>query len=261
MAQPVRILPVLDLKRGHVVRGVAGDRQAYRPIRSVLCGDASPVCVAAAVHNLLGVSDCYVADLDAIEGDVAAWDIYRQLENLGLKLWIDAGLRSVRDAEAMARRIADGLQPAAVIAGLESLPDFALLETLRRWIEPTTVVFSLDLIQGQPRTVMDHWRRAAPVELFQRALECGVEHVIVLDLASVGSRRGPTTGPICRELRSKSPRAEIISGGGVRSMDDVRQLTETGCDRVLVASAIHDGSIRQVDLEQPVRSSSPAFPT
>jgi phosphoribosylformimino-5-aminoimidazole carboxamide ribotide isomerase len=36
----------------------------------------------------------------------------------------------------------------------------------------------------------------------------------------------------------------IITGGGVRTWDDVERLGDAGADAILVASALHDGTIR-----------------
>ena len=45
----MRILPVLDLKGGQVVRGLAGRRQEYQPIRSRLTPSCQPLAVVAVV--------------------------------------------------------------------------------------------------------------------------------------------------------------------------------------------------------------------
>src|SRR5687768_1417282 len=76
---------------GLVVRGVAGKRDAYRPVESRIAADARPASVARAFRQRLCLSDAYVADLDAIRGAPPAWDVYRELVDCGLRLWVDAG--------------------------------------------------------------------------------------------------------------------------------------------------------------------------
>src|SRR4051812_35568829 len=88
----MRILPVLDLKGGAVVRGIAGRRSEYRPIESRLCGDASVRGVAGALKTTFGFDECYVADLDAIGGAEPAWALYDAARSEGFRLWIDAGI-------------------------------------------------------------------------------------------------------------------------------------------------------------------------
>jgi len=76
-------------------------------------------------------------------------------------------------------------------------------------------------------------------------LAMGANTLIVIDLAEVGTRAGPGTGYWCRKIRSTMPQVELIAGGGVRGWDDVDYLGELGADAVLVASALHDGILRQ----------------
>jgi phosphoribosylformimino-5-aminoimidazole carboxamide ribotide isomerase len=72
----------------------------------------------------------------------------------------------------------------------------------------------------------------------------GVEQMIVLYWADVGPRRGGAdTRTLCRALRQGFPELRIVSGGGVRDAADVEVLFDAGCDNVLVASALHDGTL------------------
>ena len=66
--------------------------------------------------------------------------------------------------------------------------------------------------------------------------------------AGVGTASGVETLGLCRQLREEQPGLELITGGGVRGIDDLRVLHNAGIDAVLVASALHDGSITMDDL-------------
>src|SRR5262245_44489423 len=83
-----RILGVLDVKGGVVVRGVGGRRAEYRP----LPGAPSPLEAA----RTMGVREVYLADLDAIEGAAPALAVYRSLAS-EFRLWVDAGVRTAAD--------------------------------------------------------------------------------------------------------------------------------------------------------------------
>jgi uncharacterized protein related to proFAR isomerase len=65
--------------------------------------------------------------------------------------------------------------------------------------------------------------------------------VIVLDTAFVGVGGGIRTTPQCIDLRQQLPLLDLVTGGGVRNADDVRELAELGVNGVLIASALHDG--------------------
>jgi phosphoribosylformimino-5-aminoimidazole carboxamide ribotide isomerase len=83
----------------------------------------------------------------------------------------------------------------------------------------------------------------------QRAVECGVHRLIVLDLARVGVAQGPSTAALCRDLLARWPQLEITTGGGIRNLDDLRHLQTAGVHGVLLASALHDGSLTADDLK------------
>jgi phosphoribosylformimino-5-aminoimidazole carboxamide ribotide isomerase len=71
--------------------------------------------------------------------------------------------------------------------------------------------------------------------------------MIVLDLADVGTGGGTRTLDLCRELKAKHPQIELIAGGGVRNLDDLKRIADAGCSGALVASALHDGRLTRAD--------------
>ena len=97
----MRIIPVIDLRAGEAVHGAGGNRARYEPVKSALTsslGDA--LALAQAYVTVLGTSELYVADLDAIEGRAAQYGMHHRLSRIA-RSWIDAGLRSERDACAV----------------------------------------------------------------------------------------------------------------------------------------------------------------
>ena len=231
-----------------VVRGIAGERAEYRPIQSALVEGAAPVDVATAFRDTFGLSDVYLADLDAIAGAEPAWPLYAALLELGLRLWVDAGIGEPDRAAALASLQTSGRQLARIVAGLESLASTSQLADFVRLVGPDRFVFSLDLKAGQPLTEIAAWRDLPADAIAAAAVDVGTRSMIVLDLADVGSLRGGNTTALCRRLRAAHPRLEIVSGGGVRHLEDVRSFLAAGCDAVLVASALHDGRIAPAEL-------------
>src|SRR5262245_32896730 len=123
----MRVIPVLDLKDGQVVRGIAGRRHEYRPVVSRLTPSSQPADVARAFRDHLGLTELYLADLDAIAGAPPALPAYAAVRALGLRLWVDAGVRDLADAEPLAAAGIEG-----IVAGLETLRGPAALEGLCR---------------------------------------------------------------------------------------------------------------------------------
>lgn len=235
----MRILPVIDLLGGVVVRGIGGRRAEYRPIESALCGDPSPASVARAFRARLGFDDCYVADLDAIAGAAPNEAAYEAIVDAGLQPWIDAGAGDVVKARAIAEFLERRAPHGRVVVGLESLDGLETLAEIVAAIGSARVVFSLDLRDGRPLTSHASLGAQTPLEIAVAAIDFGVRSLIVLDLAAVGMDCGVSTLELCRTLRERYPQLELTSGGGVRTRADVQSLADSGCNRALVASALH----------------------
>lgn len=240
----MRILPVVDLLDGVVVRGVAGRRSVYRPIVSRLVPTPEPLAVARAFRSQLGLETLYVADLDAILHSRPNSEIYRELCRDGFTLWIDAGLRSAAAADAVL-----SCGAAAVIAGLETWPGPGALAELCRRIGGERAIFSLDLHEGRPLGEWSGWQTDDPAGIAAQAADAGVGTIIVLDLSCVGVGEGVGTLELCRDLRARHPHLQLVTGGGVRHVDDLHVLSKAGLDGVLVASALHDGRLTRGDLD------------
>lgn len=245
----MRIIPVVDLLRGQVVRGVAGRREEYRPIESLLCDGASPAAVGAAFQRL-GFGEAYVADLDAIAGAEPDWPAYEALLECGLRLWVDAGAATEHRAAALLSFRHRDRALDAVIVGLESITDREAFAEVVKLVMPRRLIFSLDLRDGAPMTHLSHWQHASPETIAEEVVGLGVKRLIVLDLAWVGVGGGIATADLCRRLRHAGPTLEIITGGGVRNVGDLRLLADAGCDAALVASALHDGRLTAAHLRR-----------
>ncbi len=236
-----RILPVVDLLRGQVVHGVAGERGQYRAIESSIVDSPHPGRVARALCSHVDVSDLYVADLDAIAGDEPDWNAYDSISNRGQhRIWLDAGAVTPTRIERIIKR--SDAAVCRVIVPLETLPSLRTLEELVARFPRLNLVFSLDMKAEKPITSDASAGRLSPETIASYAVDAGVTSMIVLDLASVGGSEMMTVD-LCRKIRSRYPDLELVSGGGVQSQEDVQRYVDAGCDRVLVATALHRGRI------------------
>lgn len=241
----MQIIPVLDLLEGAVVRGVAGKRETYRPVESLIAPSADPLEVATAFRDVFGLETLYVADLDAILSGEANYEVYRTLSEAGFRLLVDSGLRNAADAE-----FALNAGASQVIAGLETWPLLSSLEMLVQRLGHEHVIFSLDLKGGIPVRSFADLMSSTAADTGAAVLEAGVRNMIVLDLAAVGVGQGVTTLPLCRELADFAPNSRLITGGGVRSLDDLRAVAAEKLHGVLIASALHNGSISAESLAE-----------
>jgi phosphoribosylformimino-5-aminoimidazole carboxamide ribotide isomerase len=241
-------VPVIDLKSGLVVHGIGGNRALYRPIRSVLAGSARPAEVARAFADTGAFQHIYIADLDAIAGRRPDWQSLREIAESGLQIWLDAGVANTKRLQELADGREHGVELDAIIVGLESLNSLEILSaTLADW-GAIRCIFSLDLRDGHPLAREGLWQRPSPEAIAQEAFALGVRRMILLDLATVGTCNGPQSLPLADRLRSDYPALELIGGGGIRHMNDLRALAAAGFSATLVATALHSGAIDPADL-------------
>lgn len=218
---------------------MGGDRSRYGPVRSVLApgADGDALALARAYRALPGASRCYVADLDAIAGDPPQHDLLRRLqsgEGFGGPLLLDAGVYSLATLEPLQGGFAD------VVVGLETLRSFADLE---RIAIHARVTFSLDLRNDVPLVRPElHGSGPDPVALARAAIGAGADAVILLDTGRVGRGAGVNL-ELLASLRRALPGARLLAGGGVNDDADVMALGDRGCDGVLIATALHRGTL------------------
>lgn len=206
----IRVVGVLDIKGGVAVRGVGGRRSEYQAVP----GFRSIAEVAAS----WGVSEIYVADLDAIEGGPPALSVYRELASR-YRLWVDAGVRTAIDRAHMTG-------PWRTVVGLETAQG---VEAIR-----PGDCFSLDLRGGRP---MGTWGED-PLAIARRAVDAGATAILVIDLMRVGTASGTGTERLCCALRAEFPGVELLAGGGIRHRENLARLEAAGVDAALVGTAL-----------------------
>jgi phosphoribosylformimino-5-aminoimidazole carboxamide ribotide isomerase len=227
----MRVVGVIDLKDGTAVHAVRGERERYRPVRSVVTGDDGDALSLARGYLGLGIEEVYVADLDAITGTGENRATIAALAREA-RVMVDAG---VSEPEPVRELLALGAH--RVIVGTETLRDAV----------PAGVVLSLDLRDGRllspdPRLV----GLPAP-DALARLYRPELCEVIVLDLARVGSGAGLDIELIA-ELHAAFPDVELLAGGGVRDAGDLHALEDAGAAGALVATALHTGVIGSREL-------------
>lgn len=222
------IIPVIDLKGGHVVHAQAGARARYMPIRSVLATSSAPEAVLDGLLALAPFRCIYIADLDAIEG---AGDHRQLIATLArrhetVEFWVDGGFTKASAAIGVG---ADRLTP---VLGTECLRDIETLAAVMVRLGGGGCVLSLD------------YRGAAflgPAALATRS-EAWPDRVIAMTLSRVGMSAGPDFERLA-SLRRSAGAHHLFAAGGVRGCADLDRLAQMGLHGALIASALHDGRL------------------
>ncbi len=238
----MRIIPAIDIIGGKCVRLTKGDydtQKVYYP---------DPLDAARAFEDH-GIRYLHLVDLDGARSSHIV--NYQVLERISAKtnLQIDfgGGLKSDDDLriafESGARQVTGG--------------SIAVKEPSRflDWLKiygPERIILGADARDG--KIAVSGWQEGSEQELtpFIRSfLQEGVRLVICTDIARDGMLQGPATplySSLIRDLQGENMDLCLIASGGIRSIEDLERLRETGCEGAIIGKAIYEGSIDLMEL-------------
>ncbi|MGL6094644.1 MAG: HisA/HisF-related TIM barrel protein, partial [Fimbriiglobus sp.] len=163
----MRIIPVIDVLGGVVVRAVGGRRGEYRPVKSRLTRSTDPVEVARVLLDATGATELYVADLDAITRSGFSPNAAEKItdEFPDVSVWLDHGLKTPEDVERLPwrrkKRWFQRFQPPGrkirAIVATESAPSPDIAESLLDH-GGTNAILSVDLWDGRWIGDWEPWR-------------------------------------------------------------------------------------------------------
>ncbi len=232
----MHVIPVLDLIDGLVVLASGGQRDSYRPIDTQLCHDPSPSSVITSMLRIFPFKIFYIADLDAIEGRGSNAELIASLANAqtNIEFWVDAGFT---DSEDLAP-YTDNSNIRLVI-GSESLDSLESYVALCKDQRLDRHILSLDRKDGVELGSSDIINQA----------HLWPEIVISMDLTRVGQAVGPNVKRI-RELDNKRQGLNVVAAGGIRDINDLLSLKVSGVNYALVATALHNGTLSNAELQR-----------
>lgn len=223
-----RIVFVLDLLNGDAVHAVRGERTKYKPVSgSRICDSSAPMDIISALRP----GEVYIADLDRLQHLGDNFDLIKEISSK-TKTMADTGAEYMTDIEKCLG-IAD-----TVILGTET----ASLDLIGRASErfPGRINVSIDIKNGRVLT-KDRKMEMEPEKLVTLLNEYDINDIIILELNKVGTGAGIDTDFLGNIVGLTNH--NILPGGGIRDMDDINALKETGVSGALVATAVHNGKI------------------
>ena len=240
----IRVIPVIDIRRGIAVHARRGARTAYRPLRSALLNGNDPRALLRAYCTSLQSTSVYVADLDALMGlgDNLAVIAEMAAAQPHLELLVDSGVRRVDDARRLLQAGAN-----KVIIASEVLPDLTAASRLLAQVGSEKAIFSIDLRNRTAIWGPDSIESADPHRLAALLMPLGFREAILLEMERIGTGRGADAAFLA-DVATAAPGMKFIVGGGIRTRDDLLRLQRAGFCGVLVATALHDGTITREDV-------------
>ena len=240
----MRIIPVIDVLNEKVVHGKKGERDKYEEIKSVICSDSNPLTVSKAFKTKFNFNELYIADLDAIMKGRRTYNYIKTIfEATNMRIITDAGVTTIKEAEILFKNGAE-----VVIIATETLDNFQELAEIVDKFGAEKIITSIDLFNGNVMAKNTEIKNLTPVEIAIRIQELGINESIVLELTRVGSNQGVALDQIKKIQQNTT--LEILTGGGVRSVQDLINLKNLNLSGILIATAFHNGSITPEDINK-----------
>jgi phosphoribosylformimino-5-aminoimidazole carboxamide ribotide isomerase len=223
------IIPVLDLKDGMAVSGKSGNREEYKPLKTIFHPSSDPLKISESLKEA-GASEIYIADLDSIEGKGSNMELIGKINQL-IPVMLDCGASDL-DSVSEALQVAD-----KVIVATETLKKMEDLYEIFCRVNRERVIISVDVLNN--KILSKHLK--LDFSILRESLEkLKPSKVILLDISNVGTETGINWQLMDEFVGMES---SLILGGGI-TREDIPQLAEKGLNTVLVGTALHQGSIK-----------------
>ena len=215
----MRVVGVIDLKDGTAVHAVRGERERYRPVAA-----SSPATTATRSPSRARSGPSWGSTSSTSPTSTRSPAPASNSADASAR-W--RARRASWSTRASASRSGRGRcwtsARTASIVGTETLTGPDALDRLLAELPDGAVVLSVDLRDGRVLSPDPQLAGLPALDAVARLHRAGLREAIVLDLARVGSGAGPDVELIA-ELHAAFPDLELLAGGGVRDVEDLRAL-------------------------------------
>jgi phosphoribosylformimino-5-aminoimidazole carboxamide ribotide isomerase len=238
-----KIIPVLDILNSIIVHAVKGERNEYKPLKTYLFDTNDPIKVLKEFRQKYGFTEFYIADLDAIMKKQPNLKLLSEIiEISNIQIILDPGIVSIGDLYLYSKYSIE-----KIILGLETVESVdIILECLKINSRSKTIV-SIDMYKEKIRTNIKEFQNQHPLKVVKVINNLGVNSIILLDLFKVGQKLGGIS-PLYHQIK-KQFKGEILVGGGIKDLNDLKKYKSENFNGVLVGTAIYDGTIKIKDLK------------
>jgi len=232
-----KIIPVIDILNSEAVHAIKGEREKYKPLKSVLIKSSDPIeIVKKIIHESL-IREIYIADLDAIIRRKPNLTLLTKILKIPeIKVMIDPGIILARNIKEYSKYSLNSL-----ILGLETLKNLDVISECIKILGAHKTIVSVDMYDEVIQTNVKEIQNQHPVEIIKMIEELGVKKIILLDLFKVGQKIGGIP-PLYLKIRDIY-NGKILVGGGIKDIRDIELYKQYGFSGVLIGTALHDGTI------------------
>ena len=226
----MQVIPAIDLRDGACVQLVGG---SYAEERVRI---ADPVEVARQ-WTRLGFSRIHLVDLDAATGRGSNSEIVREILEVTPALIQCGG--GVRDIETIDELLGAGASE--VVLGTRAVEDPGWLEdAVTRY--PNRIIVAADT--SARRILSRGWSQTSSRDVIDFIDELNALPLAAILVTAV-EREGRMEGPDVNLVEEITARSSIPlqASGGVRSIDDIRALSDAGAAATIIGMALYTGAL------------------
>jgi len=235
----MELIPAIDLYQGRCVRLLHGDfgKVTHYPDKPE---------TLLRVYRDAGAATLHVVDLDgAREGRPVNTPILAALAaGGGIEVQVGGGLRTSEDVAAI---LDTGVSRAVV--GSTAINAAETVMGWSRQFGGQRLVLALDVRldgDGVPRLASHGWQRQQETSLWELLgiyADSAIRHVLCTDIGRDGAMSGPNL-ELYAECCRRFPDFLFQASGGVRRLDDLRALAETGVAGAISGRALLEGDLK-----------------
>jgi len=232
------VIPAIDIMHGKCVRLTQGDYASQKIYNE------HPLEVARQFEDA-GLKRLHLVDLDgAKDGRVKNWNVLETIAGkTNLIIDFGGGIGTVKDLQILFESGAAFATVGSIAVKNESL--------LREWMQlysPEKFLLGAD-VRGEKISITG-WTVDTDIlvyDFIEKYMGAGVKQIFCTDIKLDGAMKGPSL-ELYKKILERFPELHFIASGGIRSLDDIYQLEESGCKGAIVGKAIYEGLIKLKDL-------------
>ncbi|MFX0057248.1 MAG: HisA/HisF-related TIM barrel protein [Candidatus Hodarchaeota archaeon] len=238
-----KIIPVLDILNSTIVHAHKGERDKYKPLKTYLFDSSEPTKILKEFVQKYGFNEFYIADLDAIIKKNPNLELLSEMLKISnIKIIIDPGIVSIEDIYLYSNYSIEKL-----ILGLETIESIDIILDCLKVIGSSKTIVSIDMYKEKIRTKIKEFRTLDTLNVVKIIAKLGVNSIILLDLFKVGQKLGGIP-PLYHHIK-KYFAGEILVGGGVKDLNDIKKYKSENFDGILIGTALYDGTIKVKEIK------------
>lgn len=224
------IIPAVDILGGRVVRLLRGDPREMKSYAYL--GD--PIELARRWESE-GAHLIHVVDLDAALGLGNNMNLIEMItRSVSIPVQVGGGIRSIERARQIINAGA-----ARIVLGSLALKSVESLKSLLEEFGDERVAVALDHLNGM--VMINGWRQPAHKTLREAAeffSSIGVKYFLVTSIERDGMMAGPDIENLSKIIDLD---IRVIASGGIRNLNDIILLRDTGVYGVIIGRALYEG--------------------